>query len=112
MILTLSKQFKYEDVDITEIELDFDSLTGSTLRRADKEYKRREKPGPEEFAYRVADEEYCFILAAIMTGIKLEILHELPVKDYRRLFLAVTYFLANLEEPENLDSILARPSAE
>jgi len=112
MVITLSKPFKYEDVDLSEINLDFENATGSTLYRADKEFKRREKPTPEEFVYRTANTEYCLIVAAHITKIKVEILRELPIKDYQHLTMSVSYFLANLEEPETPILTLQNPSEE
>lgn len=94
MIIPLSKPFKYEDHDLTEINLDLYGAPPSVLTRADKEVARR-KHTP---IVKQVDTLYCGIIASYVTGIPYAVLENLPLRDYNLLTTAVSGFLLNSEE--------------
>lgn len=94
MLIPLSKPFKYEEYDLTEIDLDFEGAPANVLIRADREMVKR-KHVPQ---FKQMDTVYCGVIASMVTKIPYKVLTSLPLKDFNLLVNAVSGFLLSSEE--------------
>jgi hypothetical protein len=94
MKMQLSKRFKYEDYDLTEIDLDLINAPANILRRADAEIQRR-KHVP---SVKQTDTLYCGLVASYVTGLPYEVLEALPLPDFNELTARVSGFLLGSSE--------------
>ena len=97
MKISLARPFKYEDYEITEINLDFDKVSTQVLVDLDREMtKRRYVPQMKQ-----TDSLYCLALAARISDYSLDILLRLPLRYGNLINNAVSLFLLNSEEPDS-----------
>lgn len=92
-VFKLSKPFEWQGKTYTELILDFESLTGKDLIKAENEFNK--KGG---FAVMLdLNKEYCAILAAKSAGVGSDMLMELPANDFSKITTRVTGFLLKSE---------------
>lgn len=91
VVIKLSKPFKFEDYDLTEIKLDLDGLTGESFEEVEKEYGAAGMLSP----VKENDKAYCMMIAAQACGIPYAVIKKLPGKDVVKIARAVTGFLFN-----------------
>ena len=96
MIIPLSKPFKYEDFDLTEIVLDFDKITPGLILSVNRQMRNKKIIVP----FPKMEPEYQLAVASRITGIPEEVLMALPYEDWDAMTSAVYYFLLNSREPE------------
>jgi len=95
MKIPLSKPFKYEDYELTEIDLDLTNAPANVLRRADADMARRKHIVP----VKQLDSLYCGLVASYVSKIPYDVLESLPLPDFNLITNAVSSFLLNSEEP-------------
>ena len=106
MKVPLSKPFTYEDLSITEIDLDFDKASTTLMERADKEMTRRKLlPGVKQ-----QDSTYCLIVASYLCGVPYNTLRNLPLKDGRNIVTYVSGFLLGMEEEDMIPTVEEEPT--
>ena len=91
MIITLSRPVNYRDSEISQLELDFEALTGNDLIQAEENLKRS-KPdaslwGTQHTAY----------IAAKASHIPAEIILSLPAKDFMNVYTSTINFFSNTD---------------
>ena len=96
MIIKLDKPFKYEDLEVSEIDLDFDKASTRVLEQADREMARRKLiPTVKQL-----DTTYCLVVASYLTGIPYAALADLPLKIGNEVATTVSGFLLGMTETE------------
>lgn len=73
-----TKPYKFEDKTYEEIELDFDSLKGSDIANAKKQFAANGNYTP----VLATDPEFCALLVAKMINQPIEFMTEMPARDY------------------------------
>ena len=96
MKIPLSKPFEYEDLSLTEIDLDFDKAKTNVLLRADKEMARRKHVPP----VKQMDTTYCLLIASYISDLNYNVLCELPLVDGNNVATMVSGFLLGAAETE------------
>lgn len=88
--IKLDKKFKFNDVEIEKVDLDFNSLTGAEICDAESNFRDKYyQPVPNvnySFAYQAA-------VAAKASKLPYELILELPVKDFTAIIGAARGFL-------------------
>ena len=93
MIITLSRPVNYRDTELTQLELDFDSLTGNDLIQAEENLKRSK---PDASLWGSLHTAY---IAAKASHIPAEIILTLPAKDFLNVYTsAINFFSATDSE--------------
>lgn len=92
--IKFSKQISYDGETITEVNLDFDALTGQDLINAEREYMMGNKtPAPvKEF-----DKGYLVIVAAKAANVPSDMFLLLGAKDFTKITIKTQNFLLNEE---------------
>lgn len=88
-IIKLSKPLKINKQDVTEVELDFNKITGATLLAAEREARAL---GDDSMSMFVSM-QYQAIVAAKIIGVSVEDITELPSNDFKNIVLPVANFL-------------------
>lgn len=89
MIHVFSKPYVFEDEEVKEIEIDLESLKGSDIAAAKKEFSQE-----GNFAVLLAsDPVFCMMLAARLTKRPKEFFDDLPGKDYLAISQEIQNFL-------------------
>lgn len=89
MIHVFSKPYVFEDEEVKEIEIDLDSLKGSDIEAAKKEFSKE----GHFSAILGADPVFCMMLAARLTKRPKEFFDDLPGKDYLAISQEIQNFL-------------------
>lgn len=92
--IKLAKTITYDGVEIKELNLDFDSLTGQDLLNAEKEAIALNKSASpiKEF-----DKGYLSIVAAKAAGVSTDLMPLLGAKDFTKVTVQAQNFLLNEE---------------
>lgn len=85
----LSAPFKFEDQEITELNLDLESLTGRDISIVKREWAGLGNFSPMPST----DVDFCAMLAAKASKQPFEIIESLPAKEYTKLAQEVSNFL-------------------
>ena len=89
MIYVFSKPYVFEDEEVKEIEIDLESLKGSDIAAAKKEFG---KDG--NFSVIIATEPvFCICLAARVTKRPIEFFNDMNAKDYLAISQEIQNFL-------------------
>ena len=101
MIIKLTKEYTLGSKKYTEIELDFDSLSGFDVVEAEKAYKKRNKgSGMKEL-----EDGWYLTIAEKASGIKYGDFLKLNIKDYIKITTEIRNFLlVSDSETENLET--------
>lgn len=84
-----SKPYVFEDEEVKEIEIDLESLKGSDIAAAKKEFSQE-----GHFSVMLAsDPVFCMMLAARLTKRPKEFFEDLPGKDYLAISQGIQNFL-------------------
>ncbi|TEB13362.1 phage tail assembly protein [Pelotomaculum propionicicum] len=89
--ITLSRPFTFEDKEYTEINLDLDSLTGRDL--IDSEREAVVVVGPSSSPVVELSKPYSAALAAKAAKVPIEMILELPARDFTMITMTVQDFL-------------------
>jgi hypothetical protein len=89
-VIKLTKPEKYEDAEVSELVLNFNSLTGKDSEEAQAE-RDALAGGPSMFID--GDKVYLGIMAAKAAGVPYGLIQNLPVKTHRQVTQAVQGFL-------------------
>lgn len=84
-----SSPVNFEGTDFTELDLDLESLKGSDISAAKKEWAAAGNFSPVPSS----DLDFCAIVAARASKQPLEMIEDLPAKEYTKLCQAVSNFL-------------------
>ena len=90
MVVELSKKYKFEGQEITEVDLNaLENLTGTDMIAINRMMKKRGNTdaSPEMTM------EFAFFAAFLATGLPLEFFYQLNAKDSMRIKSRVNYFL-------------------
>lgn len=96
MKIPLSKEFKYETFQLTEIDLPLNDITPGMYIAASREMGRRGIVVPMN----KIDPAFQIIIASKLTKIPEAVLNQLPYEDWDAVTGAVQYFLMQSREPE------------
>ena len=94
MKITLKKAITFEGKEITEIDMDLDSLTGEDMAQAEREYFAS---GGHPVAPLSISNGYCAALAARAANLPVEAIRALSLKDCNRVIFATQSFLLDAE---------------
>lgn len=87
--IVLSRPFTFDGKEYTELILDLDSLTGRDLLKAEAEARIISGPSPvSEFS-----KSYNAVVAAKAAKVMVDMIFDLPAKDFTRVTLLVQDFL-------------------
>lgn len=90
MLIKLTKPFKVKDKEVTEIELDFEKLTGKQLTDAEKEARAMGDRSPSVLVSML----YHSIIVAKIIGVPVDDVLAMNAADYKVLVSeAATFFL-------------------
>ena len=92
----LSKPVKWEDREISVVELDFGKVTAAIINQAE-----RDALGEGNFAVlRHLSSDYCGRLAASISGLPFRAIEKLPFYDFEKIWQTVAAFV-NHRNPQN-----------
>lgn len=94
--IKLAKEITYDGEKVTQINLDFDALTGKDLLAAEKELKVQ-NTGAISSPVKEFDKEYLAIVGAKAVGMPTDFIYLLGAKDFTKLTLLVQGFLMGEE---------------
>lgn len=86
---TFAKPYEFEGKEYTEIELDLESLKGSDISAAKREWAVSGNFSPVP----AADMDFCAAVAARASRQPIEFFHELPAKEFAQVTQLVSNFL-------------------
>ncbi len=89
MKIKLSKPFAVNGIEIEEIDLNFDKLTGADLIAASRESVLL---GDNSLVHELS-KQYLAVVAAKASGLNVDDIMKLPAKDFTAITLAVQDFL-------------------
>nr|DAF34181.1 MAG TPA: tail assembly chaperone protein [Caudoviricetes sp.] len=95
-IVKLNQEYTLDGKKYTEIELDFESLTGKKLLIAESEFKKRNKGA----AVKELEDGWLLTVAEKASGIKYGSLLELKGKDYIKVINAARNFIVVSDSEE------------
>lgn len=91
MKIALNQPFKIKDKEVTEIELNFESLTGKQLADAEKEVRAMGDQTPSVFL----SMQYHSAIAAKLLGMPVDEILAMNAVDYKNIMVQVaSFFLA------------------
>jgi len=96
----LSKETKWEDKNISIIELDFGKVNGAMINRVERETFGG---GNISGLNRPTSSEYCARLAAEISGISFRAIEKLPFYDYEVIWQTVSAFVRHNNPQEFYD---------
>lgn len=88
MLIKLVKPFKVKDKEFTEIDLDFEKLTGRQLADAEKEARAMGDQSPSV----IVSMQYHSIIVAKLMGIPVDDLFDMNAADYKKLMVETAAF--------------------
>lgn len=89
MVIKLQKPVKVGEEEITELNLDLDSLTGRDFERAEQMLLQK---GLSSEAYNPLSRMFCAALASIAAKVPLDVIRDLPAREYGGIILLVLNF--------------------
>jgi hypothetical protein len=100
----LSAPLKWEDKDISEINLDFSKVKGATINQCERETFQQ---GNFSGIIRSQSAEYCARMAAIISGVPFRSLEKLPADDYDAVWQTVGAYVSKRNPQEFYDQFTA-----
>ena len=97
-IIKLSKEYNFGGKSITEINLDFDSLTGTDLMDAERAYKMRNKGS----VVKELEDGWLVSVAEKSSNLKYGDFLKLSGRDYLKVLNKVRGFLTDSDSSENI----------
>lgn len=91
-VITLSRPITVEDVTYTELVLDFESLTGADIEKAEMQFNA-ENPQNAITMVKEMAKGFAAIVAAQATGVHLGVIRKLSASDYSKVTMRTTLFL-------------------
>ncbi len=91
MKIALKQPFKVKDKEVTEIELDFEKLTGKQLTDAEKEARSMGDTTPSVFL----SMQYHSVIAAKLIGVPVDDILAMNAVDYKNVMVQVATFFLN-----------------
>lgn len=91
MKITLTQPFKVKDKEITEIDLNFEKLTGKQLANAEKEVRAMGDTTPSVFI----SMQYHSVIAAKLIGVPVDDILSMNAVDYKNIMVQVASFFLN-----------------
>lgn len=88
MKIILKQPLKVKDKEITEVELDFEKLTGKQLAAAEKEARAMGDQSPSV----MVSMQYHSVIAAKMIGVSVDDILEMNAVDYKNIIVQVASF--------------------
>jgi hypothetical protein len=98
-VIKLSKGYNFGGKPITEINLDFDSLTGTDLMNAEKAYKMRNKAS----VVKELEDGWLVSVAEKASNLKYGDFLKLSGRDYLKVLNKVRGFLTDSDSTENTE---------
>lgn len=89
-IYKLRQSVNFEGREITELDLDFDRLTGEDILACERQYAAT---GGGSLFFVESQKAYQAIVAARAAGVPVELIHALSAKDFTRVTLRAQNFL-------------------
>jgi hypothetical protein len=105
----LSAPIKWEDRDISEIELDFSKVMGSTIIRCERETFQQ---GNFSGIIRSQSSEYCARMAGLISGVPFRVMEKLPADDYDAVWQTVGAYVGKSNPQEFYDQFTADDGGE
>lgn len=92
-VIKLSRPFIWEDTEYTELNLDFEKLSGDDIISLESDFL--EMNGQRNFlpAFKSEHPAYLSVLAAKVLGVHFNFLKKLPAKDFNKVVDAARNFL-------------------
>lgn len=100
-IVKLNQEYNFDGKKYTEIELDFENLTGKELLIAESEFKKRNKGA----TVKELEDGWLLTVAEKASGIKYGSLLELKGKDYIKIINAARNFIVVSDSEETTQEI-------
>jgi hypothetical protein len=100
----LSAPLKWEDRQITEINLDFSKVTGKIINQCERQTFME---GNFSGIVRSQSAEYCARMAALISGVSFHTLEKLPADDYDAVWQTVGAYVSKRNPQEFYDQYTA-----
>ncbi|MDR1248897.1 MAG: hypothetical protein LBK63_06305 [Treponema sp.] len=100
----LSAPLKWEDRDISEINLDFSKVKGTTIIQCERETFQQ---GNFSGIIRSQSSEYCARMAGLISGVPFRALEKLPADDYDAVWQTVGAYVGKRNPQEFYDQFTA-----
>jgi hypothetical protein len=105
----LSAPLKWEDRNITEIDLDFSKVKGATINQCERETFQQ---GNLSGIIRSLSSEYCARMAGLISGVPFRALEKLPADDYDAVWQTVGAYVGKRNPQEFYDQFTAEDDEE
>jgi hypothetical protein len=105
----LSKPIKWEDREISTVELDFGKVNGAMINRIERETFGG---GNISGLNRPTSSEYCARLAADISGVPFRSIEKLPFDDYENIWQTVSAFIRHENPQKFYDQFTAEEDEE
>jgi hypothetical protein len=105
----LSAPLKWEDRDITEINLNFSNVKGATINQCERETFQQ---GNFSGIIRSQSAEYCARMAGLISGIPFRALEKLPGDDYDAVWQTVGAYVSKRDPQEFYNQFTAEDDEE
>jgi hypothetical protein len=105
----LSAPLKWEDRNITEINLDFSKVKGATINQCERETFQQ---GNFSGIIRGQSAEYCARMAALISGVPFRALEKLPADDYDAVWQTVGAYVSKRNPQEFYNQFTAEDEGE
>lgn len=96
MKITLSTPMKYKDSELSELDLDLESLTGQDLIDIESSITSRGQ------TVQMSSQGYFAAIAAKSAHIPVEVIKSLPLKDFMKITNQVIFFLNDMVSEDSL----------
>jgi hypothetical protein len=100
---------RWEDRDISEIELDFSKVKGATIHQCERETFQQ---GNFSGIIRSQSAEYCARMAGLISGVPFRALEKLPAEDYDAVWQTVGAYVGKRNPQEFYDQFTADEDGE
>ena len=104
VIVKLSKPFKWEDKDISVVELDFGKVTGGMINQCERDTLMS---GNISGFNRPTSSEYCGRLASEISGVPFRAIEKMPFYDSEKIWQTVSRFVSHGNPKEFYDQFTA-----
>ncbi|MDR1159585.1 MAG: hypothetical protein LBK69_03065 [Syntrophomonadaceae bacterium] len=105
----LSEPLKWEDKNITEIDLDFSKVKGTTIIQCERETFQQ---GNFSGIIRSQSSEYCARMAGLISGVPFRSLEKLSADDYDAVWQTVGAYVGKRNPQEFYDQFTANDDEE